>query len=147
MATLHRFGFANQPRSEHREDGLALRDVYITATLRCAPPDNRPLSSEIVACRTFLLQELHLLKSVSVMVALGRIAFEGALSAISETHPLSMLPRPAFGHGRSYSLSNGLTLLASYHPSQQNTQTGRLTQKMFDAVFARAKDILAAGGV
>ncbi|MDH7500677.1 MAG: uracil-DNA glycosylase [candidate division NC10 bacterium] len=144
MGTLHRFGFANQPRSEHPGDGLALRDAYITATIRCAPPHNKPLPMEIASCRPFLVRELRLLPSIRVMIALGRIAFEGALHALAEAFQLLVSPRPAFAHNQSYSFSNGLTLIASYHPSRQNTQTGRLTQAMFDAVFARVQEILRA---
>jgi uracil-DNA glycosylase len=143
--TLHHFGFANQPMSDHREDGLALKDAYLTATVRCAPPQNKPLPSEIRNCRPYLLRELHLLDSMRVMVALGRIAFEGALQAYQEVFQLSISAKPAFGHGRTYSLPGGHVFIASYHPSQQNTQTGRLTQKMFDEVFAGARAILEKG--
>jgi len=146
MGTLHRFGFANQPRSDRKGDGLALRDAYITAALRCAPPHNKPLPSEIVSCRPFLVRELRLLQSICVMIALGHIAFDGALHALSEAFRLTISPGPAFAHNRAYSFSNGVTLIASYHPSQQNTQTGRLTQAMFDGVFARAQEMLGAGG-
>jgi len=144
--TLYQFGFANQARSEHREDGLALQDAYLTATIRCAPPQNKPLPSEIRACRPYLLRELHLLSSVKVLVALGRIAFDVALHALQEAFAVSVSPKPGFGHGRVFSLPKGLTLIASYHPSQQNTQTGRLTQTMFDEVFAKARGILTKGG-
>ena len=144
--TLHQFGFANQARSEHREDGLALQDAYLTATIRCAPPQNKPLPSEIQSCRPYLMREFHLLSSVRVLVALGRIAFDVALHGLQEAFALSISPKPGFGHGRVFLLPKGLTLIASYHPSQQNTQTGRLTRKMFDEVFAKARSILTSGG-
>jgi len=143
---LHQFRFANQARSVHREDGLALQDAYLTATIRCAPPQNKPLPSEIRSCRPYLLRELHLLSSAKILVALGRIAFDVALHALEEAFALSVSPKPGFGHGRVFLLPKGLTLIASYHPSQQNTQTGRLTWKMFDEVFAKARGILIKGG-
>jgi len=142
IRTLYRFGFANQMRSEHREDGLALQDVYLTATLRCAPLQNKPSPSEMAACRRFLLRELGLLRSARVWVALGRVAFHAALNAFQETHQVSISPKPAFGHGQVHSLANGYTLIASFHPSQQNTQTGRLTPKMFNSIFDEARSIL-----
>ena len=144
--TLHRFGFSNQPRSEHREDGLTLKDAYLTATIRCAPPHNKPLPLELRNCRSYLLREFQLLGSITVLVALGHIAFDVALAALHEAFQFSISPKPAFGHGQIYSLPTGLTLVASYHPSQQNTQTGRLTQEMFDEVFAKARGILTKGG-
>ena len=145
MGTLFRFGFANQPQSQRARDGLALKDAYITASLRCCPPDNKPRPSEIAACRPYLLQELQLLRSVRVLVALGRIAFVSTLAAFLEAYRFTLSPRPAFGHGQVYPLPNGQTLIASFHPSQQNTQTGRLSQEMFDHIFARAKKILGSG--
>lgn len=124
-------GFASQPESLHRNDGLALRNAWITASAHCAPPDNKPLPEEIRNCRGFLLEELRLLKRLAVVVALGRIAFENYLAAAG--------PRPGavFGHGAE-SDTGGPLLIASYHPSQQNTQTGRLTEPMMRAVFERA---------
>ncbi len=145
MEALFRFGFANQSQSQRAGDGLALKDAYITATLRCCPPDNKPLPSEVAACRPYLLQELRLLGSVRVLVALGRIAFASTLAAFLEAYRFTLSPRPAFGHGQVYPLPNGQTLIASFHPSQQNTQTGRLSQEMFDHIFARAKKILGSG--
>jgi uracil-DNA glycosylase len=144
--TLHHFGFANQPRSEQTGDGLDLHDAYLTATIRCAPPLNKPLPSETRNCRPYLLRELDLLACVRVLVALGRIAFDAALSALDQGFGLSVSPKPTFGHGRIYALPRGLTLMASYHPSQQNTQTGRLTRTMFDEIFAEARDALGKGG-
>lgn len=146
ISALHRFGFANQPYSIRCGDGLALRDVYITAALRCAPPQNKPQPSEIRTCRPYLLREFRLLGSVRVLVALGRIAFDAALSALQETHQLPAQRKPVFGHGQSYGLPNGWTLVTSFHPSQQNTQTGRLTREMFDAIFDKAKDQLDREG-
>ena len=136
---LHKFGFANQPTSVHRNDGLTLKGVYVTAAVRCAPPANKPLMDELAACRPYLLQELGLLKQVRIVVALGKVAFDAYLGACVELLPPGVglpKPRPRFGHGATYELPNGVTLVASYHPSQQNTQTGRLTHQMFDDVFA-----------
>lgn len=142
---LHRFGFANQPLSQHRSDGLALSDAYIGATVRCAPPDNKPAPDEFDACRTFLRQEIRLLRNVTVVVALGKIAFDHYLRTCREEgHRLSS-PLPAFGHNRAYVMPWHVTLVGSYHPSQQNTFTGKLTRPMFHAVFRRAKQIIDNG--
>ncbi len=146
--TLHKFGFANQPTSRHRGDGLAIRDVYVTAALRCAPPANKPLREELIACRPYLLQELSLLKRLRVIVALGKIAFDSYLAALESggtNAPHLPTPRPRFGHGVTYTLSNAITLVASYHPSQQNTQTGRLTRPMFEDIFTTVRQLLAQG--
>ncbi|HQJ12507.1 MAG TPA: uracil-DNA glycosylase [Anaerolineae bacterium] len=131
---LYRAGFANQPTWERADDGLVLRDVFITAVGRCSPPDNRPTREELYACRHFLERELALLP-VEKVLALGRIAFEGLLELWRDQgHTIPALP---FAHGARYELGDGLPQLhASYHPSRQNTQTGRLTLEMFDAVFA-----------
>lgn len=125
-------GFASQPGARHRDDGLTLRNAWITASAHCAPPDNKPLPEEIRNCRGFLLEELRLLKRVKVVVALGRIAFDNYLAAAG--------PRPGalFGHGVESDAEHGPLLIACYHPSQQNTQTGRLTEPMMRAVFERA---------
>ena len=143
--TLYKFGFANQPNSDHRYDGLKINDVYITAAVRCAPPANKPLREEMLACRRYLLEELGLLKNLRVVVALGKIAFDTYLNALRESpslgEPLPM-PRPSFGHGATYVLPSGMTLVASYHPSQQNTQTGRLTREMFEGIFAKVRHLL-----
>ncbi len=136
--TLHKFGFANQPTSLHREDGLVVEDVYVTAAVRCAPPANKPLREELLACRPYLVQELSLLKRLRIVVALGKIAFDGYLAACL---PMPS-PRPRFGHGASFAMPNGITLLSSYHPSQQNTQTGRLTREMFEDIFATVRRML-----
>lgn len=136
---LHRAGFANQPTSEHRDDGLRLRDAYVTAAVRCAPPANRPLPSERDACAPYLAREIALLPEVRVYVALGGFAHD-ALAA-----HLGLRPRPRFGHGAETALPDGRVLLASYHPSQQNTFTGRLTEEMFDGMFQRARELIAGG--
>lgn len=143
-AALHRAGFANQPQASHLGDGLELRDVFITAVCRCAPPDNRPLPEEIRNCRPFLLRELALLSRVRGIVALGRVAFEQIVAMYREKG--NELPRLNFEHGGFYLPGeNSPWLLASYHPSRQNTQTGRLTAAMFDAVWQRAKAELDGG--
>jgi uracil-DNA glycosylase family 4 len=143
---LHRAGFANQPDSVRRGDGLELRDCWITAAVHCAPPDNKPSTEESRACRPYLLRELELLGDrVRVVVALGKIAFDAAASAIAESGLAEVARRPAFGHGAEHPLGD-ITLLGSYHPSQQNTFTGRLTEPMLDAVFARAAALVDARG-
>lgn len=141
---LHRFGFASQPTSVSRDDGMRLVDCFITAMVRCAPPGNKPLPVEFNRCRPFLVEELRLLKQVRVVVALGKVAFDGYLRACRDFGHEQPPPRPSFGHGRLYRLPWGVTLLASYHPSQQNTQTGKLTAPMFDSVFAKARKLLGA---
>lgn len=135
---LYRAGFANQPTSTARDDGLALIDAYIGAAARCAPPDNKPTREEMDNCRPYLLTELRLLKNLQGIVALGSIGFETVLTVYRQLgYPL---PRLKFGHGVFYSLGEGLPwLMASYHPSQQNTQTGRLTPAMFDSVWQSAR--------
>ncbi len=135
---LHRFGFANQPESRARGDGLALRDAWVTAAGRCAPPQNKPASAELERCRPFLAGELRLLESVRVVVTLGHIAHEGWLKASGAWAALPPRERPRFAHGAECEVA-GRTLIASYHPSRQNTNTGRLTRAMWHAVFARAR--------
>lgn len=140
-AALHRAGFASQPTSRGRDDGLALHDAYISAACRCAPPDNKPTADELATCLPFLAQEIALLHNIRVVVALGRIAFDAVLRAYGVYNPgFSKKPglyTPAFAHNASATLGPGLpTLVASYHPSRQNTQTGRLTLGMFDQVWA-----------
>jgi uracil-DNA glycosylase family 4 len=134
---LHRAGFASQPHSIDRSDGLLLRDCYITAVIHCAPPANKPLREEIAACRPFLLREIELLKTARVALALGGIAFEAALESFGLEGK-----RRKFSHGVECDLSGGRKLIASYHPSQQNTFTGRLTQEMLDGVVMRARAII-----
>jgi len=136
---LHRAGFANQAESKRRGDGLRLRDCYITAAVRCAPPANRPLLEELATCRQFLMQELQLLPRLRVVIALGRVAFDAFLRAWAEAGRPIPHPRPQFGHGSVAELPGGIALLGSYHPSQQNTQTGRLTPAMFQRVFTLAR--------
>lgn len=135
---LHRHGFANQAASRHREDGLRLVDAWVTAPVRCAPPANRPTREERERCFPFLVEEIALLDRVRVVVALGRLAFE------SVARLWEVRPRPPFAHGAEYVLPDGRVLLCSYHPSQQNTFTKRLTEPMFDAVFARARQLVEA---
>ena len=139
---LYTYGFANQPTSTHRQDGLTLYDCYITQVLHCAPPANKPTLLEIATCRSYLLAELQHLPNLRVFVALGKIAFDACLQAWQQLGRALPSPRPRFGHGALYQLSNHLTLLASYHPSQQNTFTGRLTRPMFHHIFAMAQEIL-----
>ena len=140
--TLHKFGFASSPESRRRDDGLTLNDAYITAALRCAPPANKPLPEERSNCLPFLLQELELLPRVRVVVALGKLAFDTYLSICSRRDVALASPRPKFGHGLVYQLADGITLVGSYHPSQQNTFTGRLTREMFEGIFRQARIIL-----
>lgn len=139
---LHKAGFANQPTSMHRNDGLKLSDCYITATLRCAPPQNKPSPEEIANCRPYLLREIALLKNVRVILGLGKIGFDNALAALGEIFDLPLSPKPKFAHGAEYSLNSRLTVLASFHPSQQNTFTGKLTEAMFDRIFRRVRQLL-----
>ena len=133
-AALYRAGLANQPTSTHREDGLRLFGVYITAAVRCAPPKNKPTREEIQACRVWTERELALLPNLRVYLALGRIAHDALLAHFG----LKKRDRP-FAHGAEYPLPGGKVLLSSYHVSRQNTQTGRLTPAMFDRVLERAK--------
>jgi uracil-DNA glycosylase family 4 len=135
FAALHRARYASQPTSTRRNDGLTLHDAYITATVHCAPPGNKPLPSEREACASYLTRELELLTGAVVILALGSIAW----NAMSDQ--LGLRPRPKFGHLAECALEDGRTLLGSYHPSQQNTFTGKLTVPMFDAVFARAREL------
>lgn len=138
---LHRAGFANQPTSTHRDDGLQLHDCYITSVARCVPPQNKPNAVEIANCRPFLQRELLLLLHVRVVMPLGRIAFNGYLAGLRAMG--HAIPRLEFGHGRQYTLPDGLpAILCAYHPSQQNTRTGRLTEEMMDKVLAQAKSLL-----
>ncbi len=139
---LHRFGFASLPHSLHRDDGQKLDDCIITAALRCAPPENKPLARELANCRHFLQEELQLLENVRVIIALGQIAFRSVLLTLKRLEITIPEPSPRFYHAAEWRLENGTTLIASYHPSRQNTQTGKLTREMFHAVFLRARKIL-----
>jgi len=135
---LYRAGFASQPNATHRGDGLALKDAYITAVVRCAPPANKPTPGEIANCSSYLDRELEGLKNVRVVVCLGRIAFDGYLNYLKRRGLLANKNGYAFAHGAKYKLPDGKVLLASYHPSQQNTQTGKLSEKMFQKIFEQA---------
>lgn len=141
---LHKAGFANQAESTHRNDGLKLTGCYITATLRCAPPLNKPVPKEISNCKPFLLREIELLKNVQVVIGLGRIGFDAALSAYRELGRISLKTKPKFAHCAVHEF-DGVTFIASFHPSQQNTFTGRLTESMFDKVFMLARKHLHPG--
>ncbi|MCS7223701.1 MAG: uracil-DNA glycosylase [Armatimonadetes bacterium] len=149
MEALYRCGLANQPTSDHRKDGLKLFGCFLTAVCRCAPPKNKPLPSELVNCRPFLVEELKILKQVRVIVALGQIAFQGVLAALKELSQSqgfegkAHIVRWRFGHGLHYSVPDprglgNLEIIASYHPSRQNTNTGRLTVAMLEEVVRQA---------
>ncbi len=139
-AALNRAGYANRPRSEHRGDPLRLRDAYVTAVVRCAPPANRPTPKERDACLPYLERELELLERCRVILALGAFAWDGALRAMRALGTEAPRPRPRFGHGAEVPL-DPRTLLGCFHPSQQNTFTGTLTEPMLDAVLARAGEL------
>jgi uracil-DNA glycosylase family 4 len=140
FAALHRVGLANQPASTHRGDGLNLRGAYVAAAVRCAPPGNKPLPDERDRCARFLHRELGLLPELRVIVALGAFAWAAALRAVEATGGAPVRPLARFGHGAEAAVG-GYTLLGTYHPSQQNTFTGRLTPEMLDAVLRRARDL------
>jgi uracil-DNA glycosylase len=135
---LFETGFASQPTATDRNDGLELKNLYITAAVRCAPPDNKPLPSELAECAYFLDRELEGLKEVKVVVALGKIGFDAYLNYAKRCLAEFNKKAYPFKHGAHYELPNGKLLLASYHPSNQNTQTGKLTREMFVAIFKRA---------
>ena len=137
---LHRAGFANQPESIDRSDGLELSDVFVTAAVRCAPPANKPAASERDACRAWLDEELNVMKRVKVVVTLGGFAYAQTLKILGDRSASVPRPRPRFGHGTEVELER-VTVLASYHPSQQNTFTGKLTEPMFDAIWGRAREL------
>lgn len=145
-SALYKFGFANQPTSVHRDDGLQLRDCYITAAVHCAPPGNKPTTDELNRCRPYLTREIELLKNLRVILALGRIAFDAVVTALRQLNRMSVNQRPVFYHGAHYAVNEQIMLLASFHPSQQNTFTGRLTEAMFDAVFAQVRERLESIG-
>lgn len=134
---IHRAGLANQPTSVHVDDGLTLTDVWVTAAVRCAPPGNKPDVTERDRCRPFLQREVSLLRRARVVVCLGNFAYEAACTEFG------IRPRPKFGHLVEVATPNGLTLICSFHPSQQNTFTRRLTEPMLDAVFTRANELAA----
>jgi uracil-DNA glycosylase family 4 len=144
FAALWRAGYASQPRSSERGDGLTLSDAWITAAVRCAPPANRPTPAERDSCLAWSLEEMALLADVRVVVCLGAFAWEAALRLLSALAPAAPAPRPRprFGHGAEYA-GERYTLLGCYHPSQQNTFTGKLTEPMIDAVLERARRLAA----
>jgi uracil-DNA glycosylase len=135
---LYQFGFANQPMSTGRNDGLTLHNCLITAVLRCAPPNNKPLPDEIANCRKYLHEELQLAKNKRIIVALGQIAFRAFLKTWNQKGETSACQKMKFRHGGEWILPGGLMLISSYHPSQQNTQTGKLTRPMFYEIFRQA---------
>jgi uracil-DNA glycosylase len=139
-AALRRAGYASQATSTDRDDGLELRDAYVTATVRCAPPANRPTPAERDTCLPFLSKELALLENARVLVALGAFGWDGALRAAASLGLAVPRPRPRFGHGAEADLGRW-KLLGSYHPSQQNTFTGRLTESMLDEILNRARQL------
>jgi uracil-DNA glycosylase family 4 len=145
---LYRAGFANQPTSVNRNDGLQPIDSYINAVIHCAPPDNKPLPDEMANCRPYLLTEIELLDRLRVVVALGRIAFDAAVGAFGlepesrDEKSARRTAKPKFAHGAEVKLRGGVKLIASFHPSQQNTFTGKLTEEMFDRVFSRARRLI-----
>lgn len=143
MAALHKSGFANVPRSRHPNDGLMLQGAFIAAAVRCAPPGNKPTPEEIANCLPHLDAEITALPRVRVVVALGRIAFDAYLQLL-KTRGMSARPRPQFGHGSKCRLPNGLVLMGCYHPSRQNTNTGKLTAPMMTRVFRDARRLLDA---
>ncbi|MFQ5521801.1 MAG: uracil-DNA glycosylase family protein, partial [Candidatus Methylomirabilia bacterium] len=143
---LFETGFASQPASTRRGDGFALSNAYCTAAARCCPPANKPTSAELARCQPYLESELRLLASVRVVVALGQVGWHAYLKALASVGQPVPKPKPRFAHGATIRLSSGLTLLASYHPSQQNTFTGKLTFPMLRQVFARAQRLIHASG-
>jgi uracil-DNA glycosylase family 4 len=143
FAALHRAGYANQPESKTRADGLVLRDVFVTAAVRCAPPQNKPTPAERDACARYLAAEFAALPNVSIVLALGAFGFDAALRLMRAG---TVGPRPTFAHGREVPLPDGRTLVGVYHPSQRNVFTGRLTAAMFDTVLERAKTLSGVTG-
>jgi len=141
MAALHRAGYANIPTSQNRDDGLTLHDAYIAAAVRCAPPDNKPTPEEIGNCLPHLEAELDALPRVRVVIALGKIGFDACLQLLKRRGQVAR-PRPPFGHGLAHRLPNQQTLIGCYHPSRQNTNTGKLTAGMMDDVFRLATGVL-----
>jgi uracil-DNA glycosylase family 4 len=139
---LNRAGFASQPLSTGKDDGLTLTDAYVTAAIRCAPPGNKPAPVERDACRSFLEEELDLLVNARVVVALGKFAFDQVWRILRDRGEPLPRPKLSFAHGAEQTVRPGMTLLASFHPSQQNTFTGTLTEEMFDEIWARARVLL-----
>jgi uracil-DNA glycosylase len=141
MSALHRAGFANRPTSRHPGDGLRLIDAYIAAAVRCAPPDNKPTPAEILNCLPHLDAELAALPRIRVVAALGKIAFDAYVRLLKD-RGVVLRPRPAFGHGIVHTLPDGVQVIGCYHPSRQNTNTGKLTSRMMDQVFRLARRAL-----
>jgi uracil-DNA glycosylase family 4 len=141
---LFEAGFSNQSSATDRADGLELKNLYITAAVRCAPPDNKPLPQELANCAPYLDREMDGLKNLKVVVALGRIGFEAYLNYLKRRDQLQNKKPYQFGHGARYRMPDGKILLASYHPSNQNTQTGKLTRQMFAAIFKEAAELADA---
>ncbi len=141
---LCRHGFANQALSVGRDDGLRLIDCYVTSAARCAPPDNRPTREELEECRPYLEAEIALLRHVRVVVGLGRVGYEAWLKAAGWWSRLPASSRPSFGHGRETRMPDGLVLIGSYHPSRQNTNTGRLTRAMWRGIFRRTRHLIGS---
>lgn len=141
---LHQTGFASQANATHRDDGMKLTDAYITAVVRCAPPGNKPAPEEIANCAPFLDTEISALRNLRVVVALGKIGFDGYLNFLRRRGVIASRAPYQFGHGVEYDMPNGVTLLGTYHPSMQNTNTGKLSEAMFRRVFERAKEIAAS---
>ena len=142
---LYETGFASQPTATDRNDGMKLTDLYITAAVRCAPPDNKPLPAELLACSSFLDRELAGLDKVKVVVALGKIGFDAYLNYLKRCGLLAGKKGYVFRHGASYPMPDAKVLLASYHPSNQNTQTGKLTREMFVEIFKQAARLADRG--
>ena len=138
---LYEAGFASQPLARSRDDGMRLTDLQITSVARCAPPDNKPTPEELRNCAPFLDEEIRILRKLKVVVCLGRIAFDGLLAHAQRTGVLTSRAGYTFGHGAEYQLPNGLHVIVSFHPSLQNTNTGKLTRPMFLAVFLRAQQL------
>ncbi len=144
ISALHRAGFANQPTSQNRSDGLALRNAYLTAAVKCAPPDNKPDPVEVENCSPYLSRELSLLKETRVILCLGHLAFKTVMDTLSRTYELPG-SRPRFAHGLEVTLGHGVpAVFASYHPSPRNTQTGKLTEKMFLSLLVHIRHKLRA---
>jgi uracil-DNA glycosylase len=140
---LHETAFANQPNAADCDDGLELIDLYITAAARCAPPDNKPLPQELANCSSYLDREMEALKNLRVVVALGKIAFDAYLNYLKRRGQLASRKEYVFRHGAKYEMPDGKILLATYHPSNQNTQTGKLTKQMFVKIFEEARNLVS----
>jgi len=142
---LFETGFASQPAATDRTDGLVLHDLYITAAVRCAPPDNTPMPEELANCACYLDRELNGLRNVKVIVALGKIGFDAYLKSLQRSALITSRAVYKFAHGASYAMPNDRTLVASYHPSNQNTNTGKLTRPMFEHIFREARRLVDSG--